>query len=165
MGPLLLTFRGQLSSSLTLIVLLQVVPIKHEYLEEQLKPLQELQDDVKRKALTRLRFENLHQHEEITRPDGTFYGNPEGFAMTRYCYYQCCKCQKVLNCHTAILIVIFSCSEILGLQLAIHFDWMKMSRAMRKSVLCHMRTTKAQISLRISLISSFVVRCLDREYL
>ena len=31
---------------------------------------------------------------------------------------------------------------------------------MRKRVLCHMRTTKAQISLR-SLISAFVVRCLD----
>ena len=48
----------------------------------------------------------------------------------------------------------------------------KMSWAMRKHVLCHMRTTKAQISLRInkgadqpahprSLISAFVVRCLD----
>ena len=39
---------------------------------------------------------------------------------------------------------------------------------MRKRVLCHMRTTKAQICLRIraaghprSLISAFVVRCLD----
>ena len=34
---------------------------------------------------------------------------------------------------------------------------------MRKCVLCQMRTTKAQISLRIcdSLISAFVVRCLD----
>ena len=31
-----------------------------------------------------------------------------------------------------------------------------------KTCLCHMRTTKAQISLRIrSLISAFVVRCLD----
>ena len=34
------------------------------------------------------------------------------------------------------------------------------SRAVRKRVLCHMRTTKVQISLR-SLISAFVVRCLD----
>ena len=34
---------------------------------------------------------------------------------------------------------------------------MYMSRAMRKCVLCHMRTTKAQISLH----SAFVVRCLD----
>ena len=33
---------------------------------------------------------------------------------------------------------------------------------MRKRVLCHMRATKAQISLRIrSLISAFVVHCLD----
>ena len=34
----------------------------------------------------------------------------------------------------------------------------QMSRAMRKRVLCYMRTTKAQISLRIR---AFVVRCLD----
>ena len=33
-----------------------------------------------------------------------------------------------------------------------------MSQAMRKCVLCHMRTTKAQISL---CIRAFVVRCLD----
>ena len=34
---------------------------------------------------------------------------------------------------------------------------------MRKCILCHMRTTKAQISLRIRavLISAFVFRCLD----
>ena len=40
-------------------------------------------------------------------------------------------------------------------------QWLpQMCRAMRKCVLCHMRTTKAQIRLRI-LISAFVVRCLD----
>ena len=37
-----------------------------------------------------------------------------------------------------------------------------MSQVMRKCVLCHMRTTKAQISMRIrGLISSFVVRSSD----
>ena len=35
-----------------------------------------------------------------------------------------------------------------------------MGQVMQKRVLCHMRTTKLQISLR-SLISTFVVRCLD----
>ena len=35
-----------------------------------------------------------------------------------------------------------------------------MGHVMRKCVLCHMRTTKVQISLR-SLVSTFVVRCLD----
>ena len=39
---------------------------------------------------------------------------------------------------------------------------LNMSRAMRKHVLYHMQTTKAQISLRIcSLISAFVFHCLD----
>ena len=72
------------------------VPITHSYLDDIMKPLQELQDDVTRKALTRLTFENLHQHEYITRPGATFYGNPEGFAMSRYCYYQCYKCHQVI---------------------------------------------------------------------
>ena len=37
-----------------------------------------------------------------------------------------------------------------------------LSQAMKKCVLCHMRTTKVQISLRIrGLISAFVVRYLD----
>ena len=40
-----------------------------------------------------------------------------------------------------------------------------LSRAMRECVLCHMRTTKAQITDQPaharSLISAFVVRCLD----
>ena len=44
--------------------------------------------------------------------------------------------------------------------------WKYLSHVMRKPVLYHMRTTKAQISLRIcaslySLINTFVVRCLD----
>ena len=38
-------------------------------------------------------------------------------------------------------------------------QYMYMSQAMRKCVLCHMRKTTAQISLR-SLISAFVIRCL-----
>ena len=38
-------------------------------------------------------------------------------------------------------------------------NWnLQMGQVMRKRVLCHMRTTKVQINLRIS---TFVVRCLD----
>ena len=39
----------------------------------------------------------------------------------------------------------------------------RMSRAMRKCVLCHMRTTKGadQPAHQHSLLSAFVVRCLD----
>ena len=41
--------------------------------------------------------------------------------------------------------------------------WLNMSIDMRNPVSCHMRTTKAQISLRIRFygISAFIVRCLD----
>lgn len=69
-------------------------PIKHDYLETSMKPILDLMEDVKRKAVTRLTFENLHQHEDITRPTGRFYRNPEGYAMERYHYYQCFKCKK-----------------------------------------------------------------------
>ena len=60
-----------------------------------MKPILDLREDVKRKAVTRLTFENLHQHEDITRPTGRFYRNPEGYAMEKYHYYQCFKCKKV----------------------------------------------------------------------
>lgn len=69
-------------------------PIKHECLTEILSPIQQLQADVRSKALTRLTFENLHKHDQITKPSGRFYDNPEGFAMERYSYYQCYKCHK-----------------------------------------------------------------------
>ena len=46
-----------------------------------------------------------------------------------------------------------NCCLQLVLELRLH---MYLSRAMRKCVLCHMRTTKAR-----SLISAFVVHCLD----
>ena len=43
-------------------------------------------------------------------------------------------------------------------EIHINFIRIQLSRAMRKCVLCHMQTTKAHNSL----ISAFVVRCLDR---
>ena len=69
--------------------------MKHDYLESSMKPILDVMEDVKRKAVTRLTFENLHQHEDITRPTGRFYRNPEGYAMEKYHYYQCFKCKKV----------------------------------------------------------------------
>ena len=69
--------------------------MKHKYLEPALKLILDLKEDVRRKALLRLKFENLHSHKEISEPTGRFYRNPEGFALERYCYYQCFKCKKV----------------------------------------------------------------------
>ena len=72
-------------------------PIKHKHLEPILNPILELNEDVRRKALTRLSFEKLIKCDDIAKPTGRYYDNPEGYAMGRYCYYQCFKCQKVSN--------------------------------------------------------------------
>ena len=69
--------------------------MKHKQLRTTLKPIRELKDDVRRKALTRLAFEKLDKCDDIVNPAGRYYNNAEGYAMDRYCYYQCFKCQKV----------------------------------------------------------------------
>ena len=69
--------------------------MEHEFLDEFLKPVRELFEDVKRKALMRLEYEGLHQTEAITLPGSRFYLDAEGFAMERYAYYVCFKCNKV----------------------------------------------------------------------
>ena len=75
--------------------------MRHEYLNDLLTPIRELYDDVKRKALMRLEYEGLHQTEAITVPGSRFYQDPEGYAMERYAYYVCFKCNKVRRNHPA----------------------------------------------------------------
>ena len=69
--------------------------MNHEYLNDLLIPIRELYEDVKRKALMRLEYENLHQSEAISLAGSRFYQDAEGFAMERYAYYVCFKCNKV----------------------------------------------------------------------
>jgi len=69
--------------------------MRNEFLEDLLLPIRELFNDVKRKALMRLEYEGLIKSEAITVPGSRFYKDPEGFAMERYAYYLCFKCNKV----------------------------------------------------------------------
>lgn len=69
-------------------------PIEHDSLQELLKPIKVLFEDVKRKALMRLEYEGLHRSETITTVGARFYQDPAGYAMERYAYYVCCKCEK-----------------------------------------------------------------------
>lgn len=71
--------------------------MQHDYLADELAPIRELFNDVKRKALMRLEYEGLHQSEAILIPGSRFYQDPAGFAMERYAYYVCFKCNKVKN--------------------------------------------------------------------
>eukprot|EP00455_Lapot_gusevi_P044756 TRINITY_DN5635_c0_g1_i6.p1 TRINITY_DN5635_c0_g1~~TRINITY_DN5635_c0_g1_i6.p1 ORF type:complete len:177 (-),score=28.94 TRINITY_DN5635_c0_g1_i6:137-667(-) len=42
----------------------------------------------------RLEYEKLNTHPEIVEEGGRFHNNPRGFALHRYAYYLCFKCQK-----------------------------------------------------------------------
>lgn len=68
--------------------------ISHPVLRDLLNPIRELYEDVRRKALMRLEYEGLHKAEAITTVGARFYNDPAGFAMERYAYYVCYKCNK-----------------------------------------------------------------------
>ncbi|XP_023712844.2 E3 ubiquitin-protein ligase MYCBP2 [Cryptotermes secundus] len=68
--------------------------IEHPVLSELLVPVKELYEDVRRKALMRLEYEGLHKVEAITSPGARFHNDPASYAMDRYAYYVCYKCNK-----------------------------------------------------------------------
>ncbi|CDQ78645.1 unnamed protein product [Oncorhynchus mykiss] len=68
--------------------------INHSVIKDLLDPIKELFEDVRRKALMRMEYEGLHKSEAITTPGARFHNDPAGFAMNRYAYYVCYKCQK-----------------------------------------------------------------------
>nr|XP_022909947.1 E3 ubiquitin-protein ligase MYCBP2 isoform X2 [Onthophagus taurus] len=70
------------------------VAIEHPGLKDLLLPTQNLFKDVKRKALMRLEYEGLHTSEPILTPGARFFNDPSGYAMDRYAYYVCFKCNK-----------------------------------------------------------------------
>jgi len=47
---------------------------------------------IQEKAVQRLRYEGLAAVDEIEKPDGQFYKDPTGYAMHRFAYYMCHKC-------------------------------------------------------------------------
>ena len=69
--------------------------ISHAKLADVLDPVMELYEDVKRKCLMRLEYENLMKSEAITSPTSKFYEKPLDYAMWKYAYYVCHKCKKV----------------------------------------------------------------------
>lgn len=63
--------------------------IFHEALKDLLEPINALKDDVKRKAVMRLKYEGIDKDMIDDQK------NLSSYAMERYSYYLCCKCQKV----------------------------------------------------------------------
>jgi E3 ubiquitin-protein ligase MYCBP2 len=68
--------------------------IAHRTLADVLDPLVALEDAVRKKAVLRLRYENLDKVPELTDAGSRFFGKPEAYAMHRFAYYLCFKCEK-----------------------------------------------------------------------
>lgn len=68
--------------------------ISHSLLDEHIHPHIKLMEDVKRKALQRLKYEGLDKDPQIIDSTGRYYGNPGAFAIDRFAYYECFKCKN-----------------------------------------------------------------------
>ena len=67
--------------------------IEHPALTEAIKPWKQLKEKVEKAAVSRLRAEKLERAPEL-RAGGKWHGQPTGFAMDRYCFFQCFKCKQ-----------------------------------------------------------------------
>lgn len=68
--------------------------LSHPSIQAKLEPIRELKDDIRRKATTRLKFEDKDKDPEVTDKQSKYYEDLEGYAMDKYNYYQCFKCEK-----------------------------------------------------------------------
>lgn len=68
--------------------------LSHPSIADKIEPIRTLKDDVRRKAVTRLKFENKHEDAEVMDQESKYFGDPESYAMDKYNYYLCFKCDK-----------------------------------------------------------------------
>ncbi len=68
--------------------------VVHPMLADVTDPIEKLRDDVEKKALLRLKYEGLDKHPEITSKGSRWFNDPMGFAMHKFAYYMCFKCQR-----------------------------------------------------------------------
>ena len=68
--------------------------INHPALNAVLGPINELEANIKERALQRLQYEGRQSDPAIVNKDGAFHNDPVGFAMKQYLFYMCYKCKK-----------------------------------------------------------------------
>jgi E3 ubiquitin-protein ligase MYCBP2 len=68
--------------------------LSHPSIDELMVLVLAMKDDVRRKAMTRLTFENKHNDSEVTDPNSRWHEDREGYAMDKYNYYHCHECAK-----------------------------------------------------------------------
>ncbi|CAD5232657.1 unnamed protein product [Bursaphelenchus xylophilus] len=68
--------------------------IDHPALQPLMQPLLALYEDVKKKALLRLEYDGLLKVSAVTSEQSEFFNDPTGYALHRYVYVLCSKCNK-----------------------------------------------------------------------
>ena len=53
-----------------------------------------LREQLGKKCLMRLRYDNLERCAELTLPSSAFFGKPQAYAMKRYTYFMCFECKE-----------------------------------------------------------------------
>jgi len=70
------------------------IPMKHPKLDDLNKDLDILYGKLGQKLLKRLKYEKLDQDAQIINENGRYYQNEIGFAMNKFAYYLCFKCDN-----------------------------------------------------------------------
>ncbi len=67
---------------------------KHPEISQELTKLKVIYDDVRTKAMQRMKFEGLEVSEKhrLTDPKDVYYNRPEELALAKLSYYMCYKC-------------------------------------------------------------------------
>ncbi|KAI6656385.1 hypothetical protein LOD99_1184 [Oopsacas minuta] len=72
----------------------QTSPLEAPQLEKLFRPMMTLYDKVMQKARMRLEYENKSSVEALTNEKSKFYQKPGDYALDRYTYYVCFKCNE-----------------------------------------------------------------------
>ena len=67
---------------------------QHPEISAQMKHIKEIYEDVRKKAVERMKFEGLDKDERLKNPADKFYNKHEEYALARLSYYMCFKCHK-----------------------------------------------------------------------
>lgn len=66
----------------------------HPEISTIMKQVQDVFNDIRKKAVDRLKVDGLDKDKRLHDPKDKFYNRPEEYALTRLSYYMCFKCKK-----------------------------------------------------------------------
>ncbi len=66
----------------------------HPEITKEMKQIRDTFEDIRKKAVDRLKYEGLDKDKRLHDPNDKFYNKFEEYALTRLSYYMCYKCKK-----------------------------------------------------------------------